>query len=76
MGKKAKDHNKRVAARNANILNNKKKLQKAQQEWLMDLINREKAAGKFDNVPPAITDQEQIIGAQEPTFTEVKGPII
>ena len=76
MGQLKKDHRKKVAARNANIKNNQKRLQKAQQEWLMDLINREKAAGKFDNVPPAITDQEQILGAQEPTFTEIKGPII
>ena len=76
MGQLKKDHRKRVAARNANIKNNQKRLQKAQQEWLMDLINREKAAGKFDNVPPAITDQEQILGAQEPIFTEVNGPLI
>ena len=42
----------------------------------MDLINREKAAGKFDNVPAAVSDPNQIIGIPEPTLTEVKGPMI
>jgi len=74
MGKNAKEHNKKVAARNANIKNNKKKQLKAQQEWLMDMINREKAAGKFDNVPAAVTDQDQVIGAVAPTLTEITGP--
>lgn len=76
MGKKAKDHRKKVQARNQQIAGEKKKLQKAQQQWLMDLIQREKAAGKFDNVPPATVDQDQVIGAPEVTLTETKGPII
>ena len=74
MGKNATDHRKKVAARNANIKNNKKKQMKAQQEWLMDMINREKAAGKFDNVPAATTDQDQILGATAPVLTEITGP--
>ena len=76
MGKTAKDHRKKVQARNQEIASQKKKMQKAQQKWLMDLIEREKAAGKFDNVPPATADQSQVIGASDPTLTEIKGPII
>lgn len=76
MGKKAKDHRKKVQARNQQIATEKKKIQKAQQQWLMDLIEKEKAAGKFNNVPPATSNEEQVIGAPEITFTETKGPII
>lgn len=76
MGKRQKEHRKKVAARNQQIASDKKKFQKAQQQWLMDLIAKEKAAGKFDNVPPATADQDQVIGAPEVTLTETKGPII
>ncbi len=76
MGKKTKDHRKKVQARNQEIAGQKKKMQKAQQQWLMDLIEKEKAAGKFDNVPPAKADPDQVMGAPAPTLTEIKGPII
>ena len=76
MGKKSSEHRKKVAARNANIKTQKKKFEKAQHDWLMDMINKEKAAGKFDNVPQATTDQNQVIGASSPILTEQQGPII
>jgi len=76
MGKTAKEHRKKVQARNQDIKTQKKKFESQQKKWLMDLIEREKAAGKFDNVPPAVSDPNQIIGAPEVTLTEVKGPII
>ena len=76
MGKNAKDHRKKVQARNQEITNQKNKMQKAQQKWLMDLIEREKAAGKFNNIAPAATDTNQVIGAPEVTLTEIQGPII
>jgi hypothetical protein len=75
MGKNAKDHRKKVQARNEQISNQKKKWQKAQQNWLMDLIEKEKAAGKFAAQPVA-GDENQVIGATDPTLTEIKGPII
>jgi predicted alternative tryptophan synthase beta-subunit len=76
MGKNAKDHRKKVEARNQARKNEQKKQMKVREEWLRALIDREKAAGKFDNVPQAVTDQNQIIGAPAPTLTEIQGPII
>lgn len=49
MGKKAKEHRKKVAKRNEKINAEKKKVQKLQMEYLNKLIAREQAAGKFDN---------------------------
>ena len=76
MGKLKKDHRKKVQARNQEIASQKKKMQKAQQKWLMDLIEREKAAGKFNNIAPAATDTNQVMGAPNPILTEVSGPTI
>ena len=76
MGKNAKDHRKKVEARNQARKNDQKKQMKFREEWLKALIEREKASGRFDNVPPAITDQNQVIGAPAPTLTEIQGPII
>ena len=49
MGKKEKEHRKRVAKRNEEIKNSRNKVQKEQQDRIMEMIEREKAAGKFDN---------------------------
>ena len=76
MGKLKKDHRKKVQARNQEIMNQKNKMQKAQQKWLMDLIERERAAGKFNNTPPVTTDTNQVIDAPNPILTEVSGPTI
>lgn len=48
MGKQKKDHRKRVAKRNEEMNIQKKRMRKAQQEFIQ-MIEREKAAGKFDN---------------------------
>ena len=75
MGKNAKDHRKKVAARNAGIKAQQKKYQKFQNKFLTELIEREKAAGKFDSVP--ITSQDgQLIDAPAPILTEQQGPIL
>ncbi len=50
MGKKAKDHRKKIAKRNEEIKLNQKRFKKAQED-IMQIIEREKAAGKFDNNP-------------------------
>jgi hypothetical protein len=51
MGKKAKEHRKKVAKRNAQIKQNQEKFQKMQKEMLMKLIEQEKQKGLFDNMP-------------------------
>ena len=75
MGKKAKEHRKKVAKRNAEIKNQQKKYQKQSQDFLMQLIEREKAAGAFNGTPVKSND-DIIIGAPAPTLTEQQGPII
>ena len=55
MGKKAKEHRKKVAKRNDAIKNEQKKFQKQQQERLMELIEKEKQMGAFMNTPNATT---------------------
>lgn len=55
MGKKAKEHRKKVAKRNEAIKMQERRFKKAQEEFLMNLIEKEKAAGKFNNpVEPAV----------------------
>lgn len=51
MGKKAKEHRKKVAKRNEAIKSAKKKQDKAVQEYINQMIEKEKAAGKFSNNP-------------------------
>lgn len=48
MGKKAKEHRKKVAKRNAQIADQKKKQQKTAMDFLMKLIQKEKDKGLFD----------------------------
>lgn len=49
MGKNKKEHRKRVAKRNQEIENQRKKIQKTQQDLLMKLIEEEKNKGLFNN---------------------------
>lgn len=51
MGKKVKEHRKKVAKRNAKIKQSQEKFQKMQKEMLMKLIEQEKQKGMFDNTP-------------------------
>ena len=74
MGKKAKEHRKKVAKRNEAIKTIQKKYEKERSNFLTNLIQREKEAGAFNSTP--ITKQEDIIGAPAPTLTEQQGPII
>jgi hypothetical protein len=68
MGKKAKDHRKKVAKRNEVINLEKKKIQKKQEEYLKKIIEQEKNSGKFDNIPP-------IPGVSGPLL-DIQGPSI
>ena len=74
MGKKAKDHRKKVAKRNENIKTAQKRYETDKNKFLTELIRREKEAGKFNSTP--ITSQEDIIGAPAPILTEQQGPIL
>jgi hypothetical protein len=49
MGKNKKEHRKKVAKRNEMINAQKKKMQKAQEDFIKAMIEREKEAGKFEN---------------------------
>lgn len=51
MGKKAKEHRKKVAARNQKIQHQKKSIENAQRKFILDLIEREKQAGAFNDNP-------------------------
>jgi len=53
MGKKKQDHRKRVAKRNEAIKAQQKRIDRAKEDFIKALIEKEKAAGKFDNNPAA-----------------------
>ena len=75
MWKARKEHRKKIAKRNTEIKTNQKKQQKQAQEFLMNLIQKEKASGAFDGVPVKSND-DTIIGAPAPILTDFQGPII
>jgi hypothetical protein len=57
MGKAAKEHRKKVQARNNRLKQEKAKVQKMQKEFIMNLIKQEQEKGMFENNPvvtPAI----------------------
>jgi hypothetical protein len=60
MGKKAKEHRKKVAKRNQKISETKKKQEKSTMDFLMKLIQKEKEKGLFDNPvqPLSITEPQ------------------
>jgi hypothetical protein len=49
--KHRKNHKQKVAARSQKIKEAKARMQKVQRQFLMDLINREKEKGLFENTP-------------------------
>jgi hypothetical protein len=74
MGKTKKEHRKKVAKRNAEIKAIQNKFEKSRQDQLMELIQREKAAGAF-NAPSKKDDI--IVGAPSVILTDnQQGPII
>jgi hypothetical protein len=71
MGKAAKEHRKKVQARNNKINQDKAKAQKMQREFIMNLIKEEQEKGLFEN--------NQVINPVDsiPTnSTQVEGPSI
>mgnify|MGYP003971232155 CR=1 FL=1 len=58
-----KDHKKKLAARNLKIKNDKRRAEKAQREFIMDLIKKEQENGAFENTPDiSIVDGPSIDG--------------
>ena len=51
MGKAAKEHRKKVQARNLKLQQEKRKREKFQQEFIMNLIKQEQEKGLFNNNP-------------------------
>ena len=60
-----KNHKKKVAARNKRIADNKRRMEKAQREFINELIKREQEKGAFDDTPTI-----------EPVTSPTEGPSI
>ena len=68
-----KNHKKKVAARNAKIKNAKRTQEKAQREFIMDLIKKEQEGGAFENTPDiSIVDGPTVDGLGD----AIEGPSI
>jgi hypothetical protein len=75
MGKAAKEHRKRVEARNNKIKQDKSRAQKMQREFIMNLIKQEQEKGLFENnqdVNPIVSP----IDAIQTDSTQIEGPSI
>ncbi len=71
MGKNQKEHKRKVRIRNQEIAIKRKKIEKEQKDnynFLMDLIAKEKAAGKFGNIPPTESTDIPDLNNDKPTF--------
>jgi hypothetical protein len=66
--KNKKDHKKRVAVRNKKIADDRKRIQKIQQDFLMKMIDQEKNKGLFNNLP----NIDPVVGGE----IGIDGPII
>jgi len=51
MGKAAKEHRRKVQARNNRLKQEKAKVQKLQREFIMNMIKQEQEKGMFENNP-------------------------
>lgn len=77
--KHRKNHKQKVAARRKRLADDKRRMEKAQREFIMDLIKREQESGAFDNTPsingPIVGDNSMIDGPliEGPT---IDGPTI
>ena len=69
MGKAAKEHRKKVQARNNKIKQQKDKTQKMQRDFIMNLIKQEQEKGMFENMPT-------INPVDGPIDTTIEGPSI
>jgi uncharacterized protein YjgD (DUF1641 family) len=58
MGKKSKEHRKKVAKRNQKIADKNKQQQKSAMDFLMKMIQQEKNKGLFDNPVQPLPNSE------------------
>lgn len=68
MGKKSKDHRKKVANRNSAILNSKKTAHKEQEEFIHQIIERERMNGDFDSSDLLSDSTFSVIDVDGPTI--------
>ena len=75
MGKAAKEHRRKIQARNNKIKQDKDRTQKLQREFIMNLIKQEQEKGLFENNQ----DVNQIVSpidAIQTDSTQIEGPSI
>lgn len=70
MGKAAKEHRKKIQARNERLKQQKAKLDKMQKEYIMNLIKQEQQKGMFENNPTILPVDGPVIN------TTIEGPSI
>ena len=75
MGKKAKEHRKKISKRNEQMKLQEGKMKKAQQDFLMKMIEREKQAGQF-NSPVMPLPQGPLVDVHGPILGMPSGPQI
>jgi len=75
MGKAAKEHRKKVQARNSRIKQEKEKVQKMQKDFIMNLIKQEQEKGMFENNPSVLPTTPGLNGPTIDTTT-IEGPSI
>jgi len=68
MGKKTKDHRRKVANRNTTITNSKKSAHKMQEEFIQQIIEREKNNGSLGH--------SDILSDSTLSVIDVDGPIL
>ena len=74
--KHRKNHKQKVAARNLRISHEKRKTEKMQREFIMNLIKQEQEKGLFDNTTPLAQDGGLIIDGPMVDGLMMDGPII
>jgi len=74
--KHRKNHKQKVAARNLRISHEKRKTEKMQREFIMNLIKQEQEKGLFDNTTPFAQDGGLIIDGPMVDGLMMDGPMM
>jgi hypothetical protein len=74
MGKKEKNHRKKVQARNLEIKSQIKKVEKARMDYFTEMIKKYQEEQNKEELVK--TENLDITGAPMPTLTEIQGPQI
>jgi hypothetical protein len=70
--KHRKNHKQKVAARKVRLENDKKRVQKAQREFFMNLIKEEQEKGLFENTTPI----QDVIPENQGPIIDIEGPSV